>query len=104
VGSINLSELHFHAVVHITIPGKDVEASAARSAQLLGNDLDLAQAQSSRISGEPVLQPYLVVTQVPQLCGLSGVHWKPWQIVRHDYHRSDLVYRRGCELCDAARE
>jgi len=74
-------------------PGKDVQASAARSAQLLGNDLDLAQAQSSRISGEPVLQPYFVVTQVPQLCGLSGVHWKPWQIVRHGYHRSDLVYR-----------
>jgi hypothetical protein len=102
VGSIDLSQLHFHAVLRITIPGKDVEASAARSAQLLSNDLDLAQAQSSRISGEPVLQPYLVVTQVPQLCGLSGVHWKPWQIFRHDYHRSDLVYRCGCELYDAA--
>lgn len=43
VGSINLSELHFHAVVRITIPGEDVEAPAARSAQLLGNDLNLAR-------------------------------------------------------------
>ena len=97
VGSVDFSELHLHAVVGIAVTGKDVQASAARCAQLLSDNADLAQAQPRRVSSEPVLQPYLVISQVPQLRRLPGAHRKPWRIAGHEDHRSDPCAGEGAD-------
>jgi hypothetical protein len=42
VGGVNFPELHFDAVVRVTVRGEDVKGATPRCGELLGDDSDLA--------------------------------------------------------------
>ena len=62
---INFPELYFDAVIGIAVSGQDVQASAARSGQLLGDDANIAQSQPGGVSDQPILQPDFVIAEIP---------------------------------------
>jgi hypothetical protein len=89
VRSVHFAELHLHAVVGIAVGGEDVQTAAARGTQLLRDDTHVAQAQPGGISGKPVLQPDLVIPQIPQPRWLPDAHRKSLLKGGHNHHPND---------------
>jgi hypothetical protein len=73
MGGVDLSELHFDAVVGVAVGSQDVQAATPRMAQFLGKHRHLAEAEPCRFSDEPVLQPPLVIAEISKAGGLAGM-------------------------------